>query len=91
MIDILYLWFEKPLDLQGTHWELFHFTTFRMVLAFLTAFLITFLISPRIIAALYRRGVRDNARAYTADYAQSKTGTPTMGGLILLAARAGSG
>ena len=89
MIDALCYWLEWLFDLEGTPLHLIHFTTPRMVLAFLTAFLITRLISPSIIAALYRRGARDRART-SADHAQGKSGTPTMGGLILVAALAGS-
>ena len=90
MIDALYVWLNEAFKIEDTPLRLFHFTTARMVLAFLTAFIITRIISPRIIATLYRRGVRDRARACTDGYAQSKSGTPTMGGLILIAALAGS-
>ena len=72
MIDILYLWlrdafpgvFIGPGGEDATPLRLLHFATFRMVLAFLTAFLVTFLISPGVIAMLYRRGMRDRVRAY---------------------------
>lgn len=85
MIDVLYDWLNaNVIDLDGTPLRLLHFATFRMVLAFLTAFLVTFLISPHAIAMLYRRGMRDRVRAYDKLFSQSKSGTPTMGGLIII-------
>lgn len=85
MIDALYLAFKDAWALDDTPLRLVHFTTTRMVLAFLTAFVVTFLISPKMIATLYRRGMRDQVRAYDASFSQSKSGTPTMGGLIIIA------
>jgi phospho-N-acetylmuramoyl-pentapeptide-transferase len=76
--------FKGPLGEDATPFRLLHFTTFRMVLAFLTAFLVTFAISPKVIAMLYRRGLRDQVRTYDKSFSQSKSGTPTMGGLIIV-------
>ena len=90
MIDTLYGWLDGIYSLQETPLRLLHFTTVRMVLAFITAFVITIKISPRLIAALYRRGIRDRVRDYSGEYARSKTGTPTMGGIIIVTALIGS-
>lgn len=60
------------------------FTSLRAVLAFVTAFVIVWLVGPRVIAALYRRGFRDLPREYMDSFASSKTGTPTMGGVIIV-------
>ncbi len=94
MIDVLYLWLcehctwlsdaGEVQSLASTPLRLLHFTTSRMVMAFLTAFLVTWFLSPRIIAMLYRRGMRDRVRTYDKCFSQSKSGTPTMGGLIIL-------
>ena len=84
MIDVIYSWFQDTW--QHTPLRLLHFTTVRMILASLTAFLVTYVISPRMIAALYRRGMRDQVRTYDENFSQSKSGTPTMGGLIFLSA-----
>lgn len=84
MIDVLYQWLREPYGLDGTPLRLVHFATFRMVLAFLTSFLVVFLISPRVITVLYKRGMRDRVRQYDSTAAHSKTGTPTMGGLIIV-------
>jgi phospho-N-acetylmuramoyl-pentapeptide-transferase len=43
-------------------------------------------VSPKIIAILYRRGMRDQVRTYDENFSASKSGTPTMGGLILIGA-----
>lgn len=84
MIDVLYLWLKDLHALDTTPLRLVHFATFRMVLSFLTAFLVVFLISPRVITMLYKRGMRDRVRNYDSAASQSKTGTPTMGGLIIV-------
>ena len=90
MIDMLYLAFKDAWALDETPLRLVHFTTTRMVLAFLTAFGVTYLISPHVIKTLYKRGMRDQVRQYGKEFSQSKAGTPTMGGLIIIAAILGS-
>lgn len=90
MIDLLYGWLDTHHPLGETPLRLLHMTMPRMVLAFLTAFAVVFFSGPRIIAVLYRRGMRDRTRIYTAGSAASKSGTPTMGGLIIMLALAGS-
>ncbi len=59
-------------------------TSIRSIAAFITAFLVVWLLGPRVIAGLYRRGMRDRPREYVDAYASSKTGTPTMGGVIIV-------
>lgn len=90
MIPQLYEWLRDSLGLERTPVRLLYFTTTRMVLAFLTAFAITYFASPRIIATLYRRKIRDRSRTISGTWAQSKSGTPTMGGLLIIAALVGS-
>ena len=54
--------------------------------AFIVSFLFVFF-SGRITAArLYRAGIRDRVRNYDAFFAKSKTGTPTMGGILIVGA-----
>jgi phospho-N-acetylmuramoyl-pentapeptide-transferase len=60
------------------------FTSLRAVLAFIAAFVTVWLIGPKIIGALYRRGFRDLPREYLDGFASSKAGTPTMGGVIIV-------
>jgi phospho-N-acetylmuramoyl-pentapeptide-transferase len=59
-------------------------TSIRAIAAFLTAFLIVWAFGPRVIAGLYRRGLRDRPRDYVDAWAFSKSGTPTMGGILIV-------
>jgi phospho-N-acetylmuramoyl-pentapeptide-transferase len=59
-------------------------TSIRAIAAFLTAFLIVWSLAPRVIAGLYRRGLRDRPRDYVDAWAFSKSGTPTMGGILIV-------
>jgi len=86
MIDALYLAFKDAWSLDATPLRLLHFTTSRMILAFLTSFLVTFYISPRMIEYLFKRDMRNHIRDYEAKASSSKVGTPTMGGLIIIGA-----
>lgn len=85
MIDVLYLWLKDWYALDTTPARLLHFATSRMVLAFITAFLVVWFTAPRIIVMLYKRGMRDTVREYDSTACSSKKGTPTMGGLIIVA------
>jgi phospho-N-acetylmuramoyl-pentapeptide-transferase len=75
----------KKLRLAFADGETFQpLTSLRAVVAFIAAFVIVWLFGPKIIAALYRRGFRDRSREYMDSFASSKTGTPTMGGVIIV-------
>ena len=58
----------------------------RSVGAFIVAFFCVFLMGRRTAAWLYRRGVRDRVRDYDEFFGRSKSGTPTMGGLLIVLA-----
>lgn len=77
-------------DLPGAN--LFNYITFRAGGATMTALVISFLLGPRVISALRSRQGR--GQPIRADGPQShlttKTGTPTMGGLLILLASIGS-
>lgn len=90
MIEALHAAFAEAWGWDQTPFRLLHFTTTRMVLGFLTAFLAMIFLGPRAIRALHQRGVRDRPRDYGVTDAGSKRGTPTMGGLILIATLLGS-
>ncbi|MFQ6046184.1 MAG: phospho-N-acetylmuramoyl-pentapeptide-transferase [Gemmatimonadales bacterium] len=66
--------------------NLFTYITFRAAGAAVTAMLVTFLIGPAVIRRLKRRNVGQVVRAEGPMSHQSKRGTPTMGGIIILAA-----
>lgn len=59
-------------------------TSIRAIAAFLTAFGVVWYFAPKVIAGLYRRGLRDRPRAYLDSWAFSKSGTPTMGGVLIV-------
>jgi hypothetical protein len=81
LFDLLY-----PLREHFFAFNVFRYITFRAAYATLTAFLLAFLLGPWVIAKLRQKGVVKFVRAETPSAHQAKTGTPTMGGLLILAA-----
>ncbi len=78
-------------NFEGTPlWNLFHYVTFRAAFAAVTAFLTAVLLGPRVIAMLRRRKIGENTEktdsATLAEMSVSKKGTPTMGGILIIAA-----
>ena len=65
--------------------NVFRYITFRTGAATLTALFIAFMVGPPLIRALERLRVGQPIRDVGPDH-QSKEGTPTMGGLLILAA-----
>jgi phospho-N-acetylmuramoyl-pentapeptide-transferase len=66
--------------------NVFRYITFRAAYAAVTAFLLSLLLGPWFIAKLRKHGVVKHVRSEGPDSHQKKTGTPTMGGLLVLAA-----
>lgn len=64
----------------------FQYITFRAGAAAVTALIIAFWIGPKIIAYLKRKQIGEAAKVEAPKTHLSKAGTPTMGGLIVLAA-----
>ncbi len=79
-----------PLAETWTVFNLFRYITFRSVYAALTAFAVCLVVGPPVIRYLKTRGIGQNIRKEGPDRHQQKAGTPTMGGLIILAAIASS-
>ncbi|MCX8050999.1 MAG: phospho-N-acetylmuramoyl-pentapeptide-transferase [Chlorobi bacterium] len=84
MLYELLLWIDRTFGPPG--FGVFRYVTFRSAAAAITALMISFVVGPRIIAALRRRQIGERAKAELATTGNhaSKTGTPTMGGLIVL-------
>lgn len=82
----LALWLRSAIDVPGIN--LFQYVTFRAAAAAVFALLISVLVGPRIIGALRRMQIGEQAKSELQSVGQhaSKAGTPTMGGLIVLAA-----
>jgi phospho-N-acetylmuramoyl-pentapeptide-transferase len=62
------------------------FLTFRAAAAAVTALIIAFWLGPRIIQLLRRHQIGESAKLEAPKTHLTKAGTPTMGGLIVLAA-----
>ena len=76
----------SPLAEKVHFFNLFRYITFRSASALVTALLISFLIGPAMIRFLKRLQIVDTGREDAPKEHLRKVGTPTMGGLIILAA-----
>jgi phospho-N-acetylmuramoyl-pentapeptide-transferase len=85
MLYHLFKWFkEEGINFPGS--ALFDFITFRVMLAILLALLISLLWGRRIIWFLRAKQVGESVRDLGLAGEQSKKGTPTMGGIIIILA-----
>ncbi len=75
-----------PLGKTFIIFNLFNYISFRAAGATVTALLLSFLVGPAVIARLKARKVGQVIRAEGPVSHQSKRGTPTMGGLIIILA-----
>jgi phospho-N-acetylmuramoyl-pentapeptide-transferase len=64
---------------------MFQFITFRAALAAITALLVSFWVGPKIIEKLREKQIGELAKMEAPERHRQKAGTPTMGGLIVLA------
>ncbi|MBL7997845.1 MAG: phospho-N-acetylmuramoyl-pentapeptide-transferase [Candidatus Kapabacteria bacterium] len=85
MLYYIALWLEQQFQPPG--FGVFKYVTFRSAAAAITALLIGFVVGPRIIRALKRRqmGEQEKRELTGVGNHNLKAGTPTMGGLIVLA------
>lgn len=84
MLTYLFELIEKVYHPPG--FGLVRYITFRAAAAAITALLIAFWLGPKIIAALKRHQIGESAKLEAPKTHLTKAGTPTMGGLIVLAA-----
>jgi phospho-N-acetylmuramoyl-pentapeptide-transferase len=82
---MFYHWL-APLGQTHIIFNLFNYISFRAAGATVTALLLAFLVGPPVIRRLRARKVGQIVRAEGPASHQSKRGTPTMGGLIILLA-----
>jgi phospho-N-acetylmuramoyl-pentapeptide-transferase len=66
--------------------RLTRYITFRTIMAMLTSLMVSLLIGRTVINLLYRYKIRDVVRDYSVMSVESKKGTPTMGGILILIA-----
>jgi phospho-N-acetylmuramoyl-pentapeptide-transferase len=86
MLYFFTAWLRSAFNLPG--FGVFQYVTFRSAAATITALLISFVVGPRIIKALKKRQIGEQAKQELQNTGNHslKAGTPTMGGLIVLAA-----
>jgi phospho-N-acetylmuramoyl-pentapeptide-transferase len=84
MLYYLFDWLEGLYHPPG--FGVFRYLTFRAAAAAVTALVIAFWVGPRIIAMLRRHQIGEAAKVEAPKTHLAKAGTPTMGGLIVLAA-----
>lgn len=65
--------------------DLFRYLTFRSALAAITALFLAFYIGPKLIQYLHRKQIGEMIRTDGPQNHKAKAGTPTMGGLIIIA------
>ncbi len=75
-----------PLTGHASFLNLFKYITFRSAGATLTALIVTLVFGPLFIRLLNRYGVKEKIREEGPQTHYKKAGTPTMGGIIILAA-----
>ena len=71
------------MDVPGS--GVFEYITFRTAASVIVSLLISMVFGKRIIAMLHRKQVGETVRDLGLDGQKTKQGTPTMGGLIILA------
>ncbi len=85
MLYQLFEWFTK-IGIKFPGSGLFHFITFRVLLAVLLSLFITTVYGKRLIKILKRKQIGESIRELGLAGEKMKTGTPTMGGIIILLA-----
>lgn len=84
MLYYLFDYLEREFDLPGA--GVFQYISFRSAMAIILSLVISMLFGKRLIAMLQKRQVSETIRDLGLKGEDAKRGTPTMGGLIILAA-----
>jgi len=84
MLYYLFMWLHKAYQFPGA--GVFQYISFRASMAILTSLFISMIIGKRLINYLKRQQVGESVRDLGLEGQKQKEGTPTMGGLIILAA-----
>jgi phospho-N-acetylmuramoyl-pentapeptide-transferase len=64
--------------------DVFRFITWRSAIAAITAMFISFIIGPKIIKYIKKKGIGEEIRVDGPQVHMQKKGTPTMGGVIVI-------
>jgi phospho-N-acetylmuramoyl-pentapeptide-transferase len=84
MLYYLFTYLDKHFDFPGA--GVFQYITFRTTMAVIVSLIISLIMGKTLIAYLHRKQVGETIRDLGLDGQKEKQGTPTMGGLIILAA-----
>jgi phospho-N-acetylmuramoyl-pentapeptide-transferase len=84
MLYYLFGYLDRMFDLPGA--GVFQYISFRAALAVILSLLISLVFGKRIIRLLHRKQVGETVRDLGLEGQKEKQGTPTMGGLIIIAA-----
>ena len=80
---MLYLWL-YPLHDEFAILNVFRYLSFRIIYAAVTAFVIAFVLAPPMIRKLQELGLGQKIREEGPSSHLTKTGTPTMGGILII-------
>jgi len=84
MLYYLFEYLDSAYDIPGA--GVFQYISFRAAMAVLTSLLISLVFGAKLIDMLHRKQVGETVRDLGLDGQSQKQGTPTMGGLIIIAA-----
>lgn len=84
MLYYLFTWLDKEFDFPGA--GVFHYISFRAAMALICSLIVSLLFGKRIINYIRKRQIGETVRDLGLAGEKQKAGTPTMGGLIILAA-----
>ena len=84
MLYYLFEYFKSVYDFPGS--GLFQYISFRAALAVITSLLVSLVFGGKIIRLIQRRQIGEQVRILGLSGEETKKGTPTMGGLIILSA-----
>lgn len=84
MLYYLFIWLHNAFNIPGT--GVFQYISFRAAAALITSLFISMIIGKRLIDFLREKQVGETVRDLGLEGQNMKQGTPTMGGLIILAA-----
>ena len=80
---MFYLWL-YPLHTEISFFNVFRYLSFRIIYAAVTAFVIAFLLAPPMIKKLQELKLGQRVREEGPSRHLAKTGTPTMGGILII-------
>jgi len=84
MLYYLFTWLHEDFDFPGA--GVFQYISFRAAMALILSLFISMIIGKRLIEFLHKKQVGETIRDLGLEGQTAKQGTPTMGGLIILAA-----